>query len=261
MNQKTQYDPNGKTRDVDIPKSNVLRVKERKKKNKKSPNELKTLAMVTQHVARKQRINRRLMYTDVGYGITSPQTVGVNTTTTFGNLLTMTTGIPQGAGQAARTGDTIWLTRLIFHLALQYNFSSTVLAQDFVQTIRMTVLQWIPNSALVAVTPASIFQNVTSTSVFSLFDFELKDNYRVLKDEFITVSGFYDSTTAFALPNSHSLRIMSYDIPLNNCRVDYSPGATTAANHLYIAFTCDAVTGPSPLIELVGRTYYYNDNA
>jgi len=262
MNSKSQFDPNRKTTDVDIPKSNniVLRNRERTRK-KKNPRQVQTIATVTQHIARKQQLKRRLMYTDVGYGITSPQTVGVNTTTTFGTLLSCTTGIPQGAGQAARTGDTIWLSNLVMHISLQYNFSASALAQDFVQTIRMTVFQWIPNTALVAPTPASLFQNVTSTSVFSLFDFELKDNYKVLKDEFITVSGFYDGTTSFAIPNPHSIRVMCHDIPLQNCRVDYSPGATTAANHLYVAFTCDAVTGPSPLIEAVLRTYYYNDNA
>jgi len=261
MNTKTQYDPNFKTTSLTVPSSNVPMRRQEKKKKNKAPRQIRMEASILNKVRVQQQRERRLMYADFALGNTSTVTVGVNSTSTFGNIVGCTVGIAQGAGQAARTADTIWLSRLNFHLYLTYNFSSSVLAQDLVQVVRMTVFQWVPNTALVSPTPASLFQNVTSTSAFSLFDFELKDNYKVLHDQFIPLSGFYDGTTSFALPNPNSNIPIVYNIPLRNSRVDYTPATTTAANHLYIAFTCNASVGPNPVVLVIGRTYFYNDNA
>jgi len=260
MSRKTQFDPNRKTRSYDSQMQRRLIYNERKPPIKRTPKEIKTLAMVTQHIAKKEQSNRRLMYFDVGYGITSAATVGVNTTSTFGNLI-LCTAMTQGAGQAARVSDTVWLSLLILRIRLNYNFSATSLAQDFVIQVRVTVFVWRTNSALVGPIPGSVFQNVSSTSVISLFDFELKPIYETLYDAYVPVSGFYDGTTGFAVPNPNSSHILCLDLPMNDLRVDYTPSATTATNHVYVAFTCDSVLGPAPVISLTSRMYYYNDAA
>jgi len=261
MNRKTQYDPTRISTNLDIVKSNRPPNSRNKPKKKVDPRQVRIETSVLNKVQKQQNRERRLMYADIATGISAPVTVGINTPTVFGNLLSCTASISQGAGQAARTSDTIWLNLLSFHLILKYNFSSTVFAQDIIDTVRMTIFQWVPNTALVTATPGSLFQNVTSTSVLSNFDFELKNQYKVLRDEFFTVSGFYDSVTTVAYPTAHSIRVIPINVPLRNSRVDFTPSSTTAANHLYIAFTCDSVNGPAPLLQVTGRTYYFNDSA
>jgi len=255
MNSKSQFDPNFKSTNVDKSHS-VVPFRAKKKKANLTKREQRLVSMLHN----KEQLDRRLMYIDVGLGLSSSVTVGTNSPTVFGNLVSLTI-IAQGAGQASRTSDSVWLKNLHINGSFYYNFSASGFTQDYVQTVRRTIFQWCPNSALVAVTPASLFQNVSTTTVYSLFDFELKNNYRVISDEFFTVSGFADSATGFALPNGDSIVVFNEDFNLRNSRVDFSPGATTASNHLYIALTCNSTSGPAPLVELACRTYYYNDNA
>jgi len=259
MNRKTQFDATPMSRDLDIPNGNRLRRNRRKKKKLPGKQEKIVQSAVTRAIASVEK-KRRLMYIDTATGISSSVTIGQNTASTFAVVLGMTTGITEGAGQTNRTSDQIWLQSLHLNFTVTYNFTSSVFAQDYVDLIRMTVFLWHPNSSVDPVTPAEIFQNVSSSSVFANFDFEYSRQYRILRDQYFAVSGFADSTTAFALPNTQSQRHVVETVSLGNALVQYSPSATTAANHLYVAFTSNSATN-NPVLAGVFRTYYYNDNA
>jgi len=205
---------------------------------------------------------RRLMYVDIGTGtVASPNTIGTNTASTFASLVDFCNSITQGSGQAARVSDTVFLESIDIKMVVYYNFSGSAFSQDFVQAVRYTLFHWLPNTALVLPTPGSIFQNVTSTGVLSSFDFELKNNYRVLHDKIISVSGFADSATGFAMPNQNSHHVIIFNKKLNNVRVDYTPTATTASNKLYLSLYSSSNTGPAPVYYLISRLYYYNDES
>jgi hypothetical protein len=254
----TQVDASSKTRALDMVNGNV-RGRRRGAKVKLSPKEVKLASVVESRLLKKLKEAESVKYIDVGTGITSPATIPQMTAGTFGLLIPCTTSIIQGAGQAARTADTVWLDKVELNFALKYNFSSSTLAQDYINAIRTTLFQWKENTALVLPTPSSIFQNVASTSVYAKFDFELRDQYHIHFDDMDSVTGFYDSTTAFAFPTERSIRQITKTISLRNSRLLFNPTATTGSNHLYLALTSDTVSGPAPLFSGTIRTYFRND--
>jgi len=256
-----QLDSTVKSKDLDLHIVGTTSRRNRKKNKVLKPHEKTLMNHMIGKVISLEANKRRLMYIDVATGIASPVTIGNNTTSTFAALVSCTTSITQGAGQAARTSDQIWLSKLHINASIIYNFSASVLSQDYVNLVRMTVFIWKPNTAQLAPTPGQLFQNVSTTSVYSLFDFELADQYTILSDEYITVSGFYDSTTSFALPTNASLKHITQTIGLRNIQVAFTPSATTASNHLYVAFTSNSSAGPAPLLQITCRTYFYNDNS
>jgi len=256
----SQVDPSSRTRALDMANGNV-RGRRRGAKVKLSPQEAKLAAVIESHLMKKLKEAESVKYIDVGTGISAPATIPQMTSSTFGLLIPCTTSITQGAGQAARTADTVWLDKIELNYALKYNFSSSVLAQDYTNSIRTTLFQWKDNTALVLPTPGSIWQNVGSTSVYAKFDFELRDQYRIHFDDLDNVSGFYDSTTGFSFPNERSIRQITKTINLGNSKLLFNPTATTGSNHLYLALTSDTISGPAPLFSGTLRTYFRNNPA
>jgi len=245
------------SKNLDMPTGNRNR---RKKKKNLNVKDRRIISIVDGHTQAKIDRSRRLMYIDSAVGNGSPVTIPQNSTSAFGVSINPT-AISVGNSQANRIADQIWLKRLEVKVKFTYNFAASSFAQDLVNQIRMTIFIWKPNSAADAVTPAQIYQNVSSTSTMAHFDFELQNQFRIIADEYIYVSGFGDATTSYANPNPRSGESIIKSFSLGNTLLRFTPGTTTASNHLYITFTSDTVTGPAPLIYGIFRTEYYNDSA
>jgi len=257
MSNRTQFDPTIRSRDLDLP---LGKRGNRKKKKRVNAKDRRVIQLMDGRMQAKIDKDRRLMYIDNSWGISNaPQTIIQNTTTTFGVLINPS-NIAVGNSQATRVSDQVWLSKLHVNCNFIYNFGASGSAQDYVDQIRMTVFIWHPNSSSDPVTPAQLFQNVSATTSLASFDFELQKQFRVICDDYVVVSGFGDATTGFNLPTSESLKHIDRTFGMGNTMVRYTPGATTASNHVYVAFTSNTTTGPAPLIQFISRLYYYNDS-
>jgi len=256
----SQPDPTIKSRDLDLPltRASGNRRGRQRVRFRMNAREAKLANHVISATARSQGKKRRRMYIDVVVGIASQVTIGNNTTSAFGAIVSLTTALAQGVAQTDRMADQVWIESIHENYSVKYNFAATGMSQDYCQIVREGLLVWKDPNNLLAMTPASIYQNVTNSSVYANFDFELTKQYRVIKDDYFSVCGFGDATTGLAFATQSSVKHIDRTINMGNHKIDFTPGATTGSGHVYATFTSDSLTGPPPILAGVWRIHYYN---
>jgi len=154
--------------------------------------------------------------------------------------------VPQGDSQSTRVGDFIQPLRMLF------NFTLYTVNSDIVTTIRLVFFRWVPSTALVFPLLANILESPVSGNVLSHYNFQTQDNYQILAERQYQASGI---TVA---PTTHSnFGATGMEIPLGvNTELEYTIGATTASNHLYLLAISDSALTPFPLLNFVHRLYY-----
>jgi len=154
--------------------------------------------------------------------------------------------IPQGATQNERVGDFVKIRKMVF------NFTLYTVNADIVTTVRLIFFRWRLSTALSFPLLANILETPVSGNILSHFNFQLQDNYTVLWEKQFQAAGIPAAPTV-----SSNFGATGLEIPLgSNPEIEFTLGATTGTNLLYLLAISDSALAPFPLLNFVNRIYY-----
>jgi len=148
----------------------------------------------------------------------------------------------QGIAFNQRIGDTVFLKKLF--LNYNCNANNTVA----IQSLRIIVFQWFPNSGLLVPTPAVIMQLVASQTI-GFYDWQYSNQWRPIYDANHCFSGATGNLTA------SSNQCFLGPIPMDRVirRVEFTAGSINASMAIYALAISD-----QPAVGLVGPLLGYN---
>jgi len=154
--------------------------------------------------------------------------------------------VPQGAAQSDRVGDFIQPRKWMFNYTL-YTVNS-----DIVTTVRMIFFRWVPTTALIFPVLANILESPVSGNVLSHYNFQTQDNYEVLWERQFQCSGITVAPTV-----NSNFGATGMVVPLrSNSEIEFTLGATTGANQLFLLVLSDSALTPFPILNFVSRLYF-----
>jgi len=213
----------------------------RRNANNAKSNQLRTV--VRKEVKREEMRNSVLKFIDT---FLNSANVG------SGGTLTSLATIPQGAAQSNRVGDHI----IADHLRLHMNIIQS--NTDVYTSVRSIVFQWYPNTALTAPAVASILQNSTGNGLWTDFNFQYRQQYTVLYD--MTHSGAGLAAAPTASTNFSFRRPVKIRIPLRTNGIEFTPGATSQTNSIWLLQISDSAVTPFPIVSWNARLFYRDDD-
>jgi len=184
-------------------------------------------------------------YTDIS-------STGVNPISTF--AFVDLTPIPQSVGQGGRLGDNVLIHSIDVNAILFYSFSGSAFLQDYFDSIRVGIVKWIPDSALLAVSAASIFQNLSFPTLTS-YNFEQKASYKFIDDRYFYVKGFADSAATASVPTSDSVLHWKTKYIINK-PVRFNLATQGGLGKYYLFYGSDSSSAPHPGMEYYIRVEY-----
>jgi hypothetical protein len=173
--------------------------------------------------------------------VDNPQSVAVSNIGTI--LAPGITNVTQGVGVSQRTGDTL------FYKELFLNYNAVAINADIFSSLRVIVFQWKPNTSLVIPTVTDILQ---TANIFSMYDWQFSSQYIIIYDKIHNFAG------VAAAPSSSGNQSYFGKIDLSRAgkRVEFSPGAVSASNELFILVISDSVAVPFPQFTCISRITY-----
>jgi hypothetical protein len=166
---------------------------------------------------------------------------------TGGGTVYVLSNVPQGPTQSQRIGDFIQPVRWRVNVTVYQSNA------DVVATIRLIWFRWIPlNTSTPTPTIANILEAPSSSQCYSQLNFQLQDNYQILSDWVIGMSG-----TATAPTNSSAFTRFNMKIPLKTNKViEFNLGTQYGTGQLFLLAISDSSASPYPQLNLNSRLYY-----
>ncbi len=148
----------------------------------------------------------------------------------------------QGTGLTQRIGDVTYLHKMYM------TYTCNAANADIYSSMRVIIFQWIPNNGLVAPVYTDLLQTSADT-IYSMYDWNYSDQYRILYDKLHSFSG-----TATA-PTASTNQCVSEEVSLTSAfkKVNFTIGATTCSNSIYVLAVSDSVIAPFPNFVLKTR--------
>jgi len=166
-----------------------------------------------------------------------------------GASINVLSGIPQGAAQSQRVGDSV----LIDHC--QYTYAIVQLNADIYSDSRVIIFQWHPNSTLTS-TPvlADILPNTAAVGLYSAYNWQYRNQYTILHDELWSMSGLTTAPTSTSAISKLNIRIHP-----RKKKIVFAPGAITGSGLLWLLTISDSAAAPFPLFSIQFRTVYTDE--
>lgn len=141
----------------------------------------------------------------------------------------------QGVALTQRIGDVTYLKKMYI------NYTCNAANADIYSSLRVILFQWTPNNGLIAPVYTDLLQT-SSDGVYAMYDWNYSDQYRILYDKLHSFSG-----TATA-PTASTNQCVSEEISLASAfkKVNFTIGATTCSNSIYVLAVSDSVIAPFP---------------
>jgi len=137
-------------------------------------------------------------------------------------------------------------------LKLSWNFTLYTVNSDIVTTVRIIFFRWVPSTAFLSPAVANILENPVAANTLAHFNFQTQDNYQVLWERQFACSGVTTAPTTASNFGGTGLVI-----PLKGRReIEFTLGATTATNHIWLLAISDSALTPFPLLSFVSRLYF-----
>jgi len=212
----------------------MSRHKKRKKKGKKDISTEVSLQL------ERQMIKKRVVkYSDSSW-------IGFSATSSVVSEI-ITDSIPQGPAQGQRIGDTVFVH------GMDIRMNIVTANADIFNLARFVWFIWWQNTVGVSPGSTSVIENASAYGIYSHYNFEGRENFSLLKDVVFNMTGTASSPT----PNSQHTFVCRF--PLNNHRIDYNFGVTSATGHLYFLDYSDSSVAPWPDYNLVTRVWFSDD--
>jgi hypothetical protein len=170
-----------------------------------------------------------------------------NTTVTNVGTMTNLYAPTQGTGTSQRVGDVTFLQRLYM------NYKVSTQNADVFNTVRLVLFKWIPNAVLLAPTFATLTNGGGTTTTQWMYDWQYSNQFKILYDRVHLLSGLATAPTAAG----H--QAASLELDLNNLRVQFSIGAATGSNDIFLFVISDSIVAPFPLLEYGARIVYCDE--
>lgn len=170
----------------------------------------------------------------------------LNVTNTGSVLLLL--NVPQGVGVVQRTGDSAYYFKNMW-----FNFTVATQNADIFNTVRLTLVQWLPNTSLVACTGAAVFQ--VFANILSPYDFQNSNQFIIIKDWLITLSGLATS------PTSSGFQSLCGKISLGKARkkIEWTAASANGSAQLFLIAQSDSAIAPFPSLVFYSRIMFYED--
>jgi hypothetical protein len=185
---------------------------------------------------RNQLAFKQLKYFDYYNTVSSTITIGYDPITS----------IPQGATQGERVGDMIFLDHT------DYTIHYTTANADIFNIARVIVFQWNPPSGSLAPGTTSILEDPNTFGVHSPYNYEGRQDYRILYDRSFALSGVASA------PTINSNIIVRGSINNNYRRVVFNSGTISGTHKTYFLHLSDSSVAPNPALIIQFRTFYYD---
>jgi len=203
--------------------------------------------MTTCEMINCMKINSNGQQTAVRRGMPQVKFVDVAQSVAVSNIGTILapsmTNVSQGVGVSQRTGDTL------FNKELFLNYNCVAINADIFSSLRVIVFQWKPNTSLVVPTVTDILQ---TANIFSMYDWQFSSQYTILYDKIHNFAG----VPAAPSSSGNQSYFGKIDISRASRRVEFSPGAVSASNELFILVISDSVAIPFPQFTCISRLTY-----
>lgn len=156
--------------------------------------------------------------------------------------------IPQGAAQSDRIADSI--------IAHSFHMRWTISTQnaDVFNNIRVIVFVWKPSTALFTPVLATILPDTAAVGYQSNLSYPNRDQYHVLFDRTFAMSG--TATNPTPTGNYH---FEGHHPDFKNMRMEFTPGATTGTNQIFLLSISDSAVVPFPVATYVTRIVYRDE--
>lgn len=182
----------------------------------------------------------------------APQINGANVTSTLG--INDISAVAQGDTDTTRDGDRLqWCGTMDIRLNLVGAFGVT---GDNYNTYRFIVLQWHPSS-VPTVGDILLTGPSTAIDVYSQYNHDQRQQYKILLDKTFTTVGFLTGTST---AQSNFVRNLRFLINLNRKKVakfaQFSGGGTTGTNKFYYILGSDSGTTSHPSYSLSTKIFF-----
>lgn len=175
-----------------------------------------------------------------------------------GSLAVPTTGtlqsitqIPSGTGVSQRIGTELFLKGLYLNAKVEIPTN----ADDFVNQMRIIVLQWLPDDGQEPPAITGGISGILETASFlAPYNNNNSDKYRILKDKQVTLSREGPSVKYFKILLKFS-RYRRFGV---NLKPKWTT-STTGTGMIYVAFISDSGSAPHPTQQFASRVTYYDD--
>jgi hypothetical protein len=136
-----------------------------------------------------------------------------------------------------RTGDVVYLKDIY----LLYVCSAA--NADTFSTMRVILFQWKVNSALAVPNAGNILQSAATSGIVSFLDWNFADQFTILYDRIHSFAGLATAPTSSTNQNS-SIKVQKNF----QKRVNFTLGATSGSEKIYLLTISDSAIAPSPSI-------------
>jgi len=201
----------------------------------------KTDAEVVSIVHRAMRAQREIKYLDTTFAATN-----VSTTTLFYNLSI----VPQGAAQGQRVGDEMWLDKI------EVKMNVTTANADIFSIVRLFMFYWRIPTATANPVVGNIFNSIGTQGVFTPLSYEYRSMYQVVGKDWML-----NNTGTAAAPTVNSQFIVDDVLGLGGKHVQFTAGATTGNNLLFLTLVSNSAIAPFPVFQGTWRLWYYDERA
>jgi len=159
--------------------------------------------------------------------------------------LNQITDVAQGVAQGQRTGDRIVVDRFIWNYTLYQENA------DVVNTVRLMVVQFVPNTTLLSGAVTDFLQSASPTS---LYNHELRENYFILYDRVYRMAGTSTNPTSTSAIGRQNVIIRP-----RRRTLDFTLGSTAGGvNQCFVLLIGDSTVVPYASITSVIRMVYRN---
>jgi len=202
---------------------------------KKLPADQRMKAIASMAIEKERAMKRSIKYFDVDL-------LSFSATTVPGASLL--TPISQGEGQSERIADTIF----IHNMDIRFNIVTA--NSDIYNLARFVWFIWWQNTASVTPNGNSIWENTSSEGIFTMWNFQGREYYSILKETTFNMTG-----TA-AGPTANSQQFLCDRIGMGEHRIDFNTGANSGVGHIYTQYMSDSALAPFVDFNMVCRFWY-----
>jgi len=162
-----------------------------------------------------------------------------------GATLIPLSNMAQGVGRSQRVGDSASL------IGLNMTYEIVQLNADIYSDTRVIIFQWFPNTALLVPVLADILQNTAAIGLYSQYNWENRDQYRILYDRLHSQSGLATAPTS-----TSNESVLNRRVGVQRKLMEFAIASTTGSNQLYVLWISDSSIAPFPIINFTSRVKF-----